>query len=448
MTPDPNPPASAAHEPHPASGGGAHLPPGRLLALAWRNLWRNRRRTVITLTTIAVGFALAVVSIGLGDGAHNQIIRTSIRTGEGHLTVQPRGYLTAPANHLYLPDGAAIAKALREAGVPGQVAGRIHLQVLASTAANSVGAALQGMAREGDPLVDILRGQLIAGEWPAAGDDRGVVVGRKMADKLELKPGSKLVVMAGTGGGEVTSRLGRVRGIYATGLDELDAFLVATTLSFARPLLPVDDGAPRASRVDEPVTRFAIFLPSDNEDVIAQWKQRLRALDLPDHAVVLDWREMMPQVVNFVIADDIGNYIWLVFILVMVAFSIVNTILMSALERTREFGLLRALGMRPRQVLALMLSEAVLLALASLAVGWVVGGLAHAWLATNGLDLRALYPQGLEFGGMFMEPVMYSELSPGRVATLTAIVFVTTVLGGLYPALRAARVPPTAALAT
>jgi len=163
---------------------------------------------------------------------------------------------------------------------------------------------------------------------------------------------------------------------------------------------------------------------------------------------VLDWQEMMPQVVNFVFVDDLFNYIWLVFILAMVAFGIVNTILMSALERTREFGLLRALGMRGRYVLALMLCETVLLAVVSMGLGWLIGGAAHAYFATYGLDLSSVYPEGIETGGMYMSPIIYTNLSVGRVVSLSAIVFGTTLLSGIYPAFKAARVAPVAALRT
>ena len=106
---------------HPADRPGqARLPFAVMLMLAWRNLWRHRRRTVITLTSIAVGFGLAVVMIGLNDGGHNNMIRNAIKLGEGHLTVQPRGYLESPANHHYLADGKALAAKIAVAGSAGQ----------------------------------------------------------------------------------------------------------------------------------------------------------------------------------------------------------------------------------------------------------------------------------------------------------------------------------------
>ena len=415
--------------------------PARILVLAWRNLWRNRRRTGIAVSMVAVGLSLAIFAIGLGDGGHVQMIRSAIRMGEGHLTIQPRGYLATPSNDLYLHLGETLLTHPPLVTAEARVAPRIALQVLVSTAYNSLGVGLEGIEPRADPFTDLLRPRLTDGAWLEPGDDTGVLVGRHMADKLHVRIGSKLVVMAGGSGGEVESRLGRVRGIFESGLEQLDSYLVLTTLPFARPLLP---GLQRG-RDDQAVTRLAIFL--DDPDQLPALKARLIASPPPE-GVVLDWQEMMPQVVNFVIVDDLFNYIWLAFILAMVAFGIVNTILMSALERTREFGLLRALGMKGGTVLVLMLCETVLLALVAMAVGWGIGGGAHLYLAFNGLDLTALYPEGVETGGMYMEPIIYSHLSLARVLALSGIVFVTTLLSGLYPAFKAAGISPVAALRT
>ncbi|HKI97281.1 MAG TPA: FtsX-like permease family protein [bacterium] len=413
----------------------------RLITLAWRNLWRNRRRTLITVSTVTIGFALAVFAIGLGDGGHEQMIRSAINMGEGHITIQPKGYLAAPSNSLYLAHGAALMAHLPISQADGKVAPRVFLQVLVSTAYNSLGVGLQGIQPENDPFANLLQPYLVQGEWLHPGDAYGVLLGDKMAEKLHVHVGSKLAIMAGGADGNVESRLGHVRGIFRSRLEQLDGFLMLSTLDFARPLLP----GYKPGQDDQAVTRLAIFLhnPKQQAAIFA----RLKADHLSD-GVVLDWQEMMPQVVNFVFVDDLFNYIWLGFILVMVAFGIANTIFMSALERTREFGLLRALGMKGREVLALMICETVLLALVSMALGWLVGGGAHLYFATYGLDLSGVYPGGFETAGMWMDPVIYPSLSLGRITSLTAIVFFTTLLSGLYPAFKAAGISPVAALRT
>jgi ABC-type lipoprotein release transport system permease subunit len=194
------------------------------------------------------------------------------------------------------------------------------------------------------------------------------------------------------------------------------------------------------------VTRFALFL--DDPDTTEQWKQALEQLIDDDRVVVLDWQEMMPQLVQFIIIDDAGNYVFLALILIMVVFGIVNTVLMSVLERTREFGLLRALGMSRRHLLWLVFCESMLLSLLAVVVGWVIGGGTHLWFSTHGIDFSAMMAEGTAIMGTFMDPIVYTELSWDRVEQLTTIVFAATLASGIYPAVKAMRVTPVEALRT
>ena len=418
------------------------LPARMLLRLAWRNLWRHRRRTLITLASIAVGFGLAVLFIGIGDGSHNSMVRNAIKLGEGHLTVQPTGYLAAPANHKYLADGRAIADTLDELTIPGQIDPRISLQVLASSARNSLGAAFEGIDPAHDRRRAILAPRLVEGDWLADGDGRGIVIGDGMAGRLKVDIGGKVVLMAGDRRGDTQAQLARVRGIFNSGVDELDDYLVLGDISLARQFL-VGEGADAGA---QPVTRFAIFL--DDEADMAQWKGRIDEAVGGATVAVLDWREMMPQLVQFILIDDAGNYVFLVLILIMVVFGILNTVLMSVLERSREFGLLRALGIGRTQLLLLVCCESLLLALLAVAAGWVVGGGVHLWFSHHGLDFAALMDEGTSMMGTFMDPVIHTELSVGRVVQLTTIVFGATLASGLYPAIKASRVTPVEALRT
>jgi len=420
----------------------SHLPLSMLLMLAWRNVWRHRRRTLITLSSIAIGFGLAVLFIGIGDGSHNSMIRNAIKLGDGHITIQPESYLQAPANYKYISDGVTLSTALDALNINGSVSARISLQVLASTANNSVGAALEGFVSNNDQRQQMLEPLLIDGSWIEAGDHRGIVIGDGMARKLKVKVGSKVVLMAGKRGGDSQAQLGRVRGIFDSHVDELDDFLVLSDLQFAQYFL-AGEGAIIAQA---PVTRFAVFL--DDPDSITYWNTLIKSAIDNDSVAVLDWQEMMPQLVQFIIIDDAGNYVFLILILIMVVFGIVNTVLMSVLERTREFGLLRALGLGRRHLLLLVFCESLLLSVLAVVIGWIVGGGTHWWFSQHGIDFSALMPDGTALMGTFMDPVIYTELSWDRVTQLTTIIFVTTLLSGIYPAIKAARITPVEAIRT
>lgn len=418
------------------------LPPGILFSLAWRNIWRHRRRTIITLSSIAIGFGLAVLSIGIGDGSHNSMIRNAIKLGEGHITVQPKGYLEAPANYKYIADGKSLSSQIEALAINGSVQPRISLQVLASTANNSVGAGLEGMSSIDDPRIKMLEPMLLEGEWLQPSDDRGILIGDGMARKLKAKLGSKVVIMAGKQGGDSQAQLGRVRGIFDSHVDELDDFLIISDLQFARMFLQGEGADP----AQLPITRFAVFL--EDEKQMSAWKQHLRNTIDSTQLVALDWQEMMPQLVQFIVIDDAGNYVFLSLILMLVVFGIVNTVLMSVLERTREFGLLRALGMSRRHLLFLVFCESLLLSVLAVVIGWVVGGGIHFWFSSHGIDFSAMMAEGTSIMGTFMDPIVYTELSSERVIQLTAIIFVATLGSGVYPALKAARVTPVEALRT
>lgn len=420
----------------------SHLPLSVLMVLAWRNLWRHRRRTLITLSSIAIGFGLAVLFIGIGDGSHNSMIRNAIKLGEGHLTVQPRGYMEAPANHKYLADGAALLKRVEGMNLPGRAEPRISLQVLASTANNSVGAGFEGMASSDDQRAEMLKGMLVEGRWIEPGDERSILIGDGMARKLKAKVGGKVVLMAGKRGSDSQAQLGRVRGIFDSKVDELDDYLVLGDITLARRFLEGEGADPARA----PITRLALFL--DDPDALQEWKGRLKPRLEDETTVVLDWREMMPQLVQFIVLDDAGNYIFLALILILVVFGIVNTVLMSVLERTREFGLLRALGLGRRHLLALVFCETLVLSLLAVVAGWLVGGGVHLWFAVHGIDFSALMAEGTAVMGTFMDPVVYTELSWDRVTQLTTIIFIATLTTGIYPALKAARVTPVEALRT
>ena len=421
----------------------SHLPFFILLVLAWRNLWRHRKRTVITLSSIAIGFGLAVLSIGIGDGSHNSLIRNAIKLGEGHLTIQPRGYIEAPANYKYLSDGLAISKKLAALNIPANIEPRISLQVLSSTANNSVGAALEGLTSQKDPRIEMLEPLLVSGAWLKPGDHRGIVIGEGMARKLKAKIGSKVVLMAGKKGGDSQAQLGRVRGIFNSKIAEMDDYLILSDIQFAQRFLE-GEGADSAK---QPVTRIAIFL--DDPDSLPHWKDKVKSVVESDQVIAMDWQEMMPQLVQFIIIDDAGNYVFLILILIMVVFGVLNTVLMSVLERTREFGLLRALGLSRRSLLTLVFCESLLLGLLAIVAGWVVGGSIHLWFAHNGIDFTSLIGEGGNvMMGAVMDPIIYTELSWDRITQLTTIIFTVTLASGIYPAIKAARVTPVEALRT
>jgi ABC-type lipoprotein release transport system permease subunit len=412
--------------------------------LAWRNIWRNRKRTLVTLSSIGFGFALAVFFIGLGDGSHNSMIRNAIKLGDGHISVQGKGYLEAPANYKYLEQGSELLKELKALELNAELAPRISLQVLASSATNSVGLGFEGLASANDPRFEDISEKIIEGDSDIFSSERSVLIGEKLARKLKVDVGGKIVLMAGKKGGDSQAQLARVKGVFKTGLDEVDSYFVIGNLRLASLFLE-GEGADLKSM---PLTRIAIFLENEREQNQAYSLIKSSLLSKPsfENVAVLDWQTMMPQLVQFILVDDAGNYIFLALILIMVAVGVVNTVLMSVLERTREFGLLRALGISRNYLIVLVFLETLMLSFMSVLVGWFIGGPVHFWFAKNGLDISSLMSENMQMAGTYMDTIIYTELSFDRVFQLTFIIFFITLVTGIYPAIKAGRVTPIEAL--
>jgi ABC-type lipoprotein release transport system permease subunit len=270
-------------------------------------------------------------------------------------------------------------------------------------------------------------------------DDKrpGVVIGAELARKLEVKVGAKVVLMSQTvqqpgteatvaGEGGMQSTLLRVSGIFRTGVQAIDAHIIHLPLPVAQALLGVPDR----------VTQVAILLEREGDSPMVARDLRKQLAGEP--VEVLPWRESMPRLVQIFRLDQAFNYIMNGVVLAMVGLGILNTILMRVLERRYEFGLCKALGLRPLQLAGMIIGESLALTTISLALGLVLGSSAHYYISTFGLDLHWLFKSGAPSAFVF-DPIIYSRLSLSRIATSVSIVFLTATVISFYPALKAAR---------
>ncbi|MDA2938005.1 ABC transporter permease [Acidobacteria bacterium AH-259-A15] len=402
-----------------------------ILRIAWRNLWRRTRRTLLTVSTVSLGLALLLISLGLGDGSHQQMIDSAVRMGVGHLVIQQTGY----------QEGAEIDRTL----APSQVIDaeswieeqrsrfpirdrlrRVFASGLASSADGSTGAQIIGIQPEREMRASLFDEKLIQGRFLHEEGVDQVVLGEGMARKLKLELGEKMVLMAQAAyTSEIESKLVRVTGIIRTGLEQFDQMLVLMHLDTAQEFLGLGTS----------VHQVAIFLEDEllSEALAALGKKELPELE------VLHWGEALPELRDYIRVDDGGNYVFHVFIFLLIAFTVMNTLLMSVLERSREFALLDALGLAPGKRFAMVLVEGTLVALLSALVGGLLGYSGHLYLHVHGLPIDAFYSGDISAAGVTLDPVLYSDLSFNRIAGSVSLVMILTLLLALLPALRAAR---------
>jgi ABC-type lipoprotein release transport system permease subunit len=405
----------------------------RILArLAIRNLIREGRRSLLTASAMVVGLGLLILSRSLADGAHEDWIDTGVRLGSGHVALQAPGYLeSGQFRHRLDPGRVDVALgALSDSSLLPHVravAPRLAVQGLAASAASALPVMVEGVDPQVESEFSLLPERLDEGRYLAPDDRQAAYVGRSLATRLNLRVGSRFVVTAQGADGEIEGQLLRVVGIFRFGVQELEEGVIQIPIETARSWLAAPGQA----------TTIAVLLGTSRE-VPAVLEQLGSALD-GSGIRGLSWREASPELDSAVRMDDYGDYLFHAILLAIVALAILNAVLMSVLNRRREFAVLRALGLEARNTGALVYVEGLLLTLVSGAVGIAVG-LAVTWFFfRDGLDLTALMDGEMTFSGIVMDPVMVPEF---RLAQIVQSLLFTLAIGAtasLYPAVHAAR---------
>lgn len=408
----------------------------RLLArLALRNVRRQARRSVLTASAMVVGLALLILSRTLADGAHEQWIDSGVRMGSGHVTVQHPEFRARRSieQHVEARDREAAEVALRDprlAPLVHAVAPRVEAAALAATPASALPVAVIGIDPGAEPAFSEMDQRATGGRFLQPGDRLHAFVGEALARRLQAELGNRIVLTAQTVDGAIGEQLVRVTGTFRTGIPDVDERLVFVPLATAQEWLGLGDG----------VTSLSVLL--DESWSVPRAVRRFRTLmhDRETTAVVLTWREAMPELDAAVRMDDYGDYVFHAILFVIVALAIVNTVLMSVLYRTREFGILQALGIRKRDSAVLVVLEAMVLTGVSGVVGLVVG-LGATWLFfRNGLDLSSLMGDQMTAAGTVIEAVFYPRFRLAQIGVSLAFVAAIGLLASLYPAYRATRI--------
>ncbi len=406
-----------------------------LWRLAWRNLWRSRRRTLITLASIMFGLLLSITFTSMSDGSYSKLIDSAARAGLGHVTLQPQGFRDRPGNNLYLKEINSLVEAVRADEDVETAQVRVFGQAMVATAADTAGVAFAAIDPQAEGESFNLFDHIKEGRAVQSMVKGEAVIGRRLAETLELKLGSKLVLTTTDKDGEVVSGLLRVRGIFETGIDEADRYQIAVPLGWARNLIGFSD--------DE-ATLIAVTVHDQRraERIAA----RLGALSGPHSGEGLPWFKVMPDFAGMIAIDNASNYLFQMIIMLLVAAGIFNTVLMSVMERMREMGVMMAVGMTARRLFWMVTIETFWLAVVGILAGLLVSAPVYYYMATVGLDFTETLKEQQNFGGVAWDPIMTSSLYPDHLAIILVAVFALVMLAGLYPAVIASKTKPLRAL--
>jgi ABC-type lipoprotein release transport system permease subunit len=402
----------------------------KLWVIAYRDLGRNRRRTALTMLAVTLGMIVLIMMSGFIAGIFDSMISFSILLQSGHVQIRSQNFkIEKPSlkwQDLMENSDELVAAAAAIEGVTA-AAPVLWAGGFVNTADEMVGVSVTGI----DPASsfhDPIREGLVAGEYLQVDDRDGVLVGEKLAKDLGLGAGSKISLLVSTSDGETDEDIFTVRGLFSTGVVSYDAGTIFMPLPKAQAITNTGD---RISAV--------IILTEDAKtaDPIAA------SLSGLGHNVVT-WKDMNALILS---AIEQGNSFYMMIygiVILIVAVLIANTLLMSVFERTRELGILAALGLKGRQIMTMVLLEAGTLALMGVIVGLILGTLVVWYMSFNGLyigDDIASMVQGFAYPSTF-----YAKIAPGDFFALSLAMLGIVLLAALYPARFAARMEPVEAL--
>jgi ABC-type lipoprotein release transport system permease subunit len=385
------------------------------------------------MTAVIIGVWSMIFLGALMRGVADQMVRNGISTLTGHIQIHQKGYRSDPVIENRMDDPDLVTAALNRVLPAGaRWTTRIRVTAVASNARHTAGIILVGMDPQKEAGLSFIGRAVHQGRFLESGDPHGILVGKALADKLETRLGHKLVLMAQDTHRKMASRAFRIRGIYTAEMEETEKRFVFVTLAASRRMLKLNNG----------ISEVSVLLSDRHE--VAQAASGLRTALSATGYEVLTWQELLPLVTAVLEMYDGFIFLWFLVVFVAMAFGIVNTTLMAVFERIREFGLLRALGMKPVSIVGEVLVESFFLITMGMVVGNGLGFISVLALSGTGIDLSSL-AAGAEFAGMGR--VIYPILLWMDVVIANLVVFVLGILVSLYPAIKAARFTPVEAMA-
>jgi ABC-type lipoprotein release transport system permease subunit len=405
------------------------LPVPAMMRLAWRNLWRNHRRTLVMLLAIAIGVWAMIFMTALMRGMVDDMIRDGIDSLPGYVQIHHAEFRDDPSidNSLQAP-GPELLSALENPAVAGWTS-RVRVPAMISSERDSRGITLLGVDPAGEIALGFDLENMVEGRFLDSPEDKGLVVGRKLLERLETGLGKRVVVMSQDPENNVADRGFRIVGVFKASLESQEEQFVYGGRSNIQSLLKIGTQVSEIAvaghdyrSVDDLLTIIRDASPQDSE--------------------ALPWMELESYLSSMMNMMDGFVLVWIIVIFIALSFGLINTLMMAVFERIREIGLMQALGMRPSSILYLILMESLLL----LALGLLAGNIlaiASILPLKEGIDLSAV-AKGMEMMGA--GSMLYPALKMRDLATANVVVIVLGLLTSLLPAWHASRYSPVEAI--
>jgi putative ABC transport system permease protein len=409
------------------------------LKMAWRNIWRNPRRTLLTMLAIAFACVLLVFMLSFQFGSYDTMIDSSVKISTGHLQIQARGYRKEHAIRKVIPDPQPILRILdRTPGIRAFTT-RANAFAMASSARRTYGVMVVGIQPGNEARVSTLPKIITKGTYLATKPDNqgfyGTLVGRLLAHNLRLSVGDEVTLLGQGRDGSVAAAVLKVQGIYASGMDELDRTTMQIPLTAFQNIFSMQRAVHEIVIIGDRLSA----VPAIKADL----QKRLSGLKDTPPLVVLDWDELLPGLRQAISMDLVSGAIFYLILIMVVAFSILNTFLMAIMERTHEFGVMMAMGTRPWRLTRLVMAESAGMTLVGVAAGVLFGVLLTGYFQVHGIDISGSSELLRQYG---IPSRIYPRLSALSITLGPAAVLIITLMAALCPALRIRRLRPVEAM--
>ncbi|MBI9093013.1 MAG: ABC transporter permease [Desulfobacterium sp.] len=401
------------------------------LSLAWRNIWRHPRRSILTMMAIGFAAMLLVFMLSFQFGSYESMINASVKLATGHLQVQGKGYNTKPEMRNVVPTPKAIMDKLSKTQGVDSVTPRAQTFVLASSDTRIRGVLVTGVDPEREKEVFTIPSLIRNGDYLSDKAPNTVIVGALLAKRLNTGVGKELTLLGQSFDGSIAATVVTVRGIFKSGIDAVDRAAIQMLLTDFDDLF-VMNGAVH--------TVVAII---DELSQTAPLKAALEKDPLLKPLAVLDWIDLTPGLKQSIQMDLVGGIIMYGILIIVVAFSILNTFLMAVFERTREFGVMMAIGTTPRRLVKVMLMESMFMTGVGILAGMVTGALLTVYFSHAGISMGGATDLMAQYG---MSGRLYPRLSLLSLLVGPTIIGVVTFLTALFPALKIPHLKPVDAM--
>jgi len=403
--------------------------------MAWRNIWRNPRRTMLTICAIAFASLLLVFMLSFQFGSYETMINTSVKIHTGHLQIHAHEYLKKKSIRQVVSEPQEIAHLLQTIPKIEAYTFRGQAFSLISSKERTYGVAVTGIDPEREATVSRLKSSVREGEFLAESDKDQALVGKLLAKNLHITPGDEVTLLGQGRDGSIAATVVSVKGIYSSGIDEIDRASIHIPLKTFQEIYAMGNAIHEAVIIVESL--------SDVDAIKRSLNVKLQSQNPDNPLTAVDWEELMPGLRQSIEMDLVSGLIFYLLLIIVVAFSILNTFLMAIFERTKEFGVLMAIGTTPERLTKVLLIESMTMTSVGTSAGIIIGSLITIYFQSRGIDISGASDLLSQFG---ITGRIYPKLSWISAISGPLAVLIITFFAALYPALKIKKMRPVEAM--